>query len=654
MVSLPTRRIFRRLQGGADDSWTEITSPETGLTPDDSVIEVVVFDASPASTITLSDTPAPPPGPGSTYNIVVMGQSEVFYNIGGAFANLGTAGTVANESNLRIFYRNSFGGGSGEVLDEQITNSNKVSRWMVDLSNYLNAERPDDTFNFIFLAEAGTAFQQMIDDSRSGRDWTDSDEVITAAQTALSFTNPDAAFMIWQNADSTALQDKIADVWFTGMTATLNADGSAVTRGTNTLANTNFDHFLSDWWTTSAVPLGFSMNRYDVLSGGAEDIGRFREVRTAFDRMVQTPNNLALGEPIVRVLDPMSHNTGTTDINHPEQDDDGLQTFARSMGFMALELLNIKTAPQIDTVTWSASSLTLGSSAGNITTLRTIRGTPSLPAGQPKVARFFWYPADGSSVRAEVPDAAISLTGGNIVIDATALKGSNFEAGDRITFDMIGAIDADDQGVAYLDMPGIADANMELIPLQPLTDDTLENDLTYTGTAYSDSLCPTDLSDTAWQSNMTTPVAQEDGFYSSNGAVLLDTNPAGDNFNVSTNNLITVVVDVDKITGRTATNSNSGSFQLAAVGTGNVTATITDVWGDTNLTIGGTVTADDSGLIFLPKGRVRVWINMTHTAGQRLQLTLRNASNGGAYNNAAVFEGHLTSTEVARLGNPTT
>ena len=606
--------------------------------------------------------------PGGQASIVLLGQSELHRLFLSSHAELGTSGTVVDESALELWWydldTNSPNNATG-VQRDAITNANKVSRWAVEMSNALAALAPGTQFKVCCLLFSGTGLDDLLDDAMTagGRYWTrpapnNGDADVYAQFVAdLGIAQPDAAMMSWQNTDSTQIQFQIGDAWWVALTGTRLDDGSAVARGSQ-IHNVDYDHFLSDLWDTTAVPFTMLMHRYDVFSGAAVDWGRFRDVRVSFDRMASSARNQARGAPFLRGVDPMAYENGydVADDSHPAKNDDGATKFAQQIAYnMAIATGTNLAAPQIDAVTWSIGSVTLSSGAGPLTTTRILR-SGALPAGQPKVAQLYFRSAGDPETLHEVGDAAISLTGGDIVIDASALLTAigagrtTFQRGDALEFASGpgGANDAQDKtDDTWLDYPGIAHATLELVPLQP-ENGVLRCDLAG-GAAPSNLL--TDFATWAIAEGLTD---QGGGWYATTGAHNKDMRSASGE--IDTGSLTggvdsaTLVVDVDRELG--VNNQNSTSVSLRDISTyGHQRLRANSLWGEVSVLAPASDTPPATyGLIPLPDGRIRMWGHVSVTSGGSIILYFNNGVTGGAYGFAGLYDGALTIEQIAALG----
>ena len=603
--------------------------------------------------------------PGGQASIVLLGQSELHRLFLSSHADLGTSGTVVDESALELWWydldTNSPNNATG-VQRDAITNANKVSRWAVEMSNALAALAPGTQFKVCCLLFSGTGLDDLLDDAMTagGRYWTRPDpyngdaDVYAQFVADLGIAQPDAAMMSWQNTDSTQIQFQIGDAWWVALTGTRLDDGSAVARGSQ-IHNVDYDHFLSDLWDTTAVPFTMLMHRYDVFSGAAVDWGRFRDVRVSFDRMVGSAHNQARGLPFLRGVDPMAYENGydVADDSHPAKNDDGATKYAQQIAYnMARATGTNLAAPQIDTVTWATGSVTLSSNAGPMTTTRILR-SGALPAGQPKVAQLYFRSADDPETLHEVGDAAISLTGGDIVIDASTLLTAisagrtTFQRGDALEFASGpgGANDAQDKtDDTWLDYPGIAHATLELVPLQP-ENGVLRCDL-------AGGAAPTNLLvDFATWAASKGLIDQGDGWYIAPTNVSFDSNVSGELDNTSLAGGVasaTIVVDLDREIG--VNNQNSTQVNLRDIsGAGHQRIQVQNLWSDPTMA-NPTANVATYGYCPLPEGRTRIWAHVSATASSRHILYLNSGANGGAFGFAGLYDGALTVEQIAALG----
>lgn len=603
---------------------------------------------------------APSPPVSSVRNLVFLGQSEPHRLLLSSHSDIGNAGTVSDESALEIWWYDldtSSPNNATGVQRDAITNSNKVSRWAVEMSNALAALAPGAQFKMACLLFAGTGLDDLLDDAQTagGRYWTRAapdngdKEVYDQFIADTGITQPDAAFMSWQNTDSTQIQFQIGDAWWTALTGTRLDDGSTVTLGTQR-HNVHYDHFLSEMWDTDTVPFTFLMHRYDVFTASAIDFDRFRDVRVSMDRVVTAARNQARSVPFLRGVDPVAYENGydVGDDSHPAKTDDGAVKYAQQLAYnMARMTGTTLPAPQIDALTWASGSVTLSSTAGDLTTTRIIRGG-TLPAGQPKVAQLYFRAAETPDVLEEVPDAAISIVAGDIVLDATTLAGRDFVRGDRIEFASGPAGANDDQDKTddtWLDYPGIADTTLELVPLQPVCG-VMVCDLAPT---YTVTNLLQDFDTWATGEGLTD---QGDGWYPPSVNTRFDSNTSGEVDIAGLTGGVdsaTLVVDVDRTIGGDGQTSTQISLRDLG-GYGHQRLRVSDLWGEA----AASLTASDTqpvvyGHIPLPDGRLRMWMHTSITAGGRIIIYLNNGNTGGAYGFAGLYDGQLDVETIAGL-----
>ena len=601
-------------------------------------------------------------------HLVVLGQSELHRLLLAFHRDIANAGPVADEAALELWWYDldtSSPNNATGVRRDAITNGNKVSRWAVAMSNALAAVAPGIRFRMCCLLFSGTGLDDLLDDAQTagGRYWTRDapsngdlecyDQFV--ADTGIS--QPDAAFMSWQNTDSTQIQFQIGDAWWAALTGTRLDTGAAITRGAQ-VYNVDYDQFLSDLWDTAAVPFTILMHRYDVFTGSVADYDRFRDVRVSLDRMVSGARNQVRAVPILRGVDPNAYENGydVGDESHPLKADDGAVKFAQQIAWNMARITGTPlAAPKLDTVTWATGSVTLSSNAGALTTARIIRGG-TLPAGQPKVAQIHFRAAGTPTVLNEVPDAAITITSGDIVIDAATLLTAisagrtTFQRGDMLEFASgpAGANDAQDKtDDTWLDYPGVANATLELVPLQPVAG-VIRCDLA-AGPAPVNLL--QDFAAWAVADGLTD---QGGGWYDTAGLVnrQFDSNQPGE---IALAGLTggpgsaTLVVDVDRSIGLDGGNSTQISLRDLA-GFGHQRLRIQGLWGE----IAVSLTASDTqpvahGWMPLPEGRARMWLRVSVTAAGRLILYLNNGNTGGAYGFAGLYDGVLSVEQIAAL-----
>jgi hypothetical protein len=380
-------------------------------------------------------------------------------------------------------------------------------------------------------------------------------------------------------------------------------------------------------------------------------------VRVALDRLTGSARNAARVVPILRGIDPNAYENGydVGDDSHPLKSDDGAVKFVQQIAYNAARMTGTNLpAPRIDAASWAANSVTLSSVAGTLTTTRILRGL-ALPLGQPKVSNLYFRSAGDPSTLHEVPDAAISLSGGDIVISALSLLSAigagrvSFQRGDALEFASgpAGANDAQDKtDDTWLDYPGIADAVLELVPLQPVAG-VFRCDLAASGLTNL-------LQDFATWAIADGLADQGGGWFTTAGLVnrQFDSNQSGE---IDIAGLTggadsaTLVVDVDRSIGLDGGNSTQVSLRDLA-GFGHQRLRINGLWGEVSVSL----TASDTqptqyGWLPLPVGRARMWMHVSVTSGGRVILYLNNANTGGAYGFAGLYDGALTREQISAI-----
>lgn len=616
----------------------------------------------------LQPPPPPPPPVASVQHVVMVGQSEPHRLFLSNHSDIGSAGTVADENALEIWWYDldtSSPNNATGVQRDAITNSNKVSRWAVDMSNALARLAPGVSFKLCCLLFAGTGLDDMLNDANTlgGRYWSrvapfnGDKDVYDAFAGDTGIAQPDAAFMSWQNTDSTQIQFQIGDAWWTALTGTGLDDGAPVAPG-STRHNVVYDHFLSEMWDTDTVPFTILMHRYDVFTGGALDWDRFRDVRVSFDRMVSSARNQGRNVPILRGVDPNAYENGydVGDDSHPRKTDDGAAIYAKQLAYNVAQVTGAGAplAPKIDAVTWTSDQVTLASGAGNLTTTRRIRGGP-LPSGQPKVAQLYFRPAEDPATLHEVPDAALSIAAGTIIVNAAAMLSAisagrtEYRRGDRIEFASGSAGANDDQDKTddtWLDYPGVAEPTgaFELVPLQPVAG-VMVCDL---GSAPSATNLLQDFA--TWADGEAKMTEISDGWYAAAVNAAFDSAAPGELNSAGLSGGLesaTVVADLEREIGVDGQSSTQISLRDNS-GVGHQRIRVANPWGEVAVDSPGNTTAT-FGWMPLPDGRVRVWGYVNTTAGGRHILYLNNGNTGGAYGFAGLYDGQLPVADIAAL-----
>lgn len=607
--------------------------------------------------------PAQPQGP-AVRHLVFLGQSEPHRLFLSGHADVALAAPVTDPAALEIWWYDLDTGTPNRATGVQrdaITDTNPVSRWAVEMSNTLAALAPGVAFKMACLLYAGTGLADLLDDARvtAGRHWTQTApnhgdrEVYDRFIAETGIAQPDAAFMAWENTDSTLIQFEIGDAWWVALTGTGLNDGATIAAGTQR-HNVNFDHFLTELWDTSTVPFGFLMHRFDVFPGARLDWERFRDVRVSLDRMVASSRNQARNLPFFRGIDPNAYANGYDigDDSHPRKSDDGAAKDAQQLAFNMARMTGTPLpAPRIDHVIWTPETVKLSSNAGHLTTTRLLRLIP-LPPEQPKIAQLYFRTAEAPEVLFDIPDEAITIEEGIIVITAaaalaaTGAERSVFLRGDRIEFASgpAGANDAQDKtDASWLDYPGLAQAALELVPLQPVCG-VMICDIPAIA-APINLLQDFDLWATAQGG-----LDQGGGWYVLPANSAFDSQVAG-HMNlcglISPSEYATVIVDLDRQLGLTAQNATQINFRDIA-GIGHQRIVIQNIWGEVAQNV-PTVMPQAFGWMPLPDGRVRIWAQVQTTAQGRHVLYLNSANSGGAWGFAGLYNGILPIAVIAGL-----
>jgi hypothetical protein len=182
--------------------------------------------------------------PKAMHVVVWLGQSNIDYglNNGSPYTD---AGLLANIPITTVNARYIGPDGAGGVADIPITqasvNARQINVALAQAAQWLNFVAPGKKFAFVDAAESGTQRKALYDDSNPGRDWADTADIVTHAQTAH------------------APADLLLEWWYTGVEPDLrnmrnaympfyikqNADGSPFTLGTMH-GDARVDHCLWD------------------------------------------------------------------------------------------------------------------------------------------------------------------------------------------------------------------------------------------------------------------------------------------------------------------------------------------------------------------------------------------------------------------------
>lgn len=355
--------------------------------------------------------------------IDIWGQSELHRSVLGAYPGATPPPAIADAAALQVSYSDATGASYGTALAHGFvdgSNANLAGK-LGALANMLAAERPGERFHLVMHTLSATGVRTALDDASTGRMW--SSEVAIRDFALADGQYPGLAIQSWYNADAAALGTGFGDFWLTAISGLLS-NGTPHTRGSAAPAGgSNMDHYFADW--------------YDYARTKWAMAGPHRFETALFDANIQNNRvslNAAFANPIlssraVRVLEPLSYQNdpgaGYADPGDPihpgTTDPDGMSRFMVQIGYGILQGLGIspRGVPKLDQWSYDAptSTLTIGSSAGALTTTRRVRGG-TLPAGRPMVDNIF---RNG----ALVPAADLSFVGGTIRV-------ANVAAGDSV------------------------------------------------------------------------------------------------------------------------------------------------------------------------------------------------------------------------------
>ena len=364
----------------------------------------------------------------------VWGQSELHRSVLSGFT--GASGvTITDPAALQVSYSDATDVFYGTALAHVfIDGSNaNLTGTLGSLANMLAAERPGERFHLVMHTLSQTGLRDAMDDSKAPRQWAQETAIRDFA--LADGQHPGIAIQSWYNADAAAFDANYGDIWLTAISG-LNPNGTAHTRGTPATAGGGFnlDHYFSDW--------------YDYAKTKWAMAGPHRFEGLGFDAPIQSNRaglNAAFANPImssraVRVLEPLNYQNNPSDPAHPGTSDlDGMSRFMALIGYGILQGMGDPyVTPELDQWSYSAgsSTLTIGSSAGPITTTRVVRGG-TLPSGRPSVDQLF---RNGALVSA----ADVSIVSGTIRV-------ANVVAGDIIA---VGLGSIGTAGLGAEDIPG--------------------------------------------------------------------------------------------------------------------------------------------------------------------------------------------------------
>ena len=364
--------------------------------------------------------------------IDVWGQSELHRSVLSGFT--GASGvTIADPLALQVSFSDATNTAYGTALTHIFldgSDPNFTGR-LGALANMLAAERPGERFHLVMHTLSQTGLRDALDDSITPRAW--SQETAIRDFALADGQHPGLAVQSWYNADSNAFSTSFGDVWLTAISQ-LNPNGTAHGRGTAMPGGFNADHYFSDW--------------YDYAKTKWAMAGPHRFEQSGFDTTIQANRvgltnaftNPILSSRAVRVLEPLNYQNNPVDPSHPGTSDiDGMSRFMALVGYGILQGLGFApSTPELDQWSYNGTTdvLTIGSSAGPITTTRIVRGG-TLPSGRLVVDQVF---RNGLLVAA----ADVSIVSGTIRV-ANVVDGDSVAVG-------LGSIGT--AGLAAEDIPG--------------------------------------------------------------------------------------------------------------------------------------------------------------------------------------------------------
>lgn len=388
--------------------------------------------------------------------IDLWGQSELHRAFLSSFVTDRTPPPITAEDCVQVTFCDATGGNWGNpsfFVHGFVTNAAPLTGNLNEMINMLAAERPGEKFHIVAHTLSGTGIRSLLDDTDVARDWDA--ELALQGFAYQDGQHPGVAIQSWYNADAGTLAGDYGDYWLRAITG-LNPDGTPHT-GFSHYFTEIYDYTMTKW--AIAGPHRFEADSFD------NPIAAVRQsLRAVFKNPYMT--NVA-----VQVLEALNYKNGTetqSDVAHPAKSDaDGQSRLMMLMGYGMLQALGFgqpTPKPDIWIYDAGAQTLTIGSTAGDITTTRQVRlsdvatwGDPGpLPANNALVEEVFLNVARTSD---------LSLVNGRIVV-------SNVLPGDTVILgrDSIGTDDLtnDLANRTYLDYPivDLGQAGLEGIPLR--------------------------------------------------------------------------------------------------------------------------------------------------------------------------------------------
>ena len=429
--------------------------------------------------------------------------------------------TTGSEVQVMWHDRDPVGSGAKGVRHRFVTATDPVTPALGALANAAMAARPGEKFAFVFQAQSGTGFDDLLKDGSTKRSWAD-DRALHDHATADG-QEVGIVGMSWY-ASPSGLERFYDDEVFpliTGRTiegAPVTFPGPFTRDSGRGAVERRFDHWFGELYDYAHTRWAiYGPHRFDATEDRSDavtlaDGSRYfrgeqtEAMRRAVREMVANPHGLtAAGEPIFLpiTVEPLNYIDGEDrdgdgaweDITHPADDTlDGLGQIGRLIAHAMIRSAGLARwpVPEWDVVEWARDGawVRFGSTAGPVTTTRRARGMPPLadpPEGWTEVLGF---QIDGAPARrAEIgPDGMVYVYpdgGGRFSPGATVQQGEGTATGTLLR-------DASLEDALWLDVPivDVGAARVEGIAVRPLAPDAVRANTVGSGRdhAYGDGL----------------------------------------------------------------------------------------------------------------------------------------------------------------------
>ncbi|WP_298360947.1 hypothetical protein [uncultured Litoreibacter sp.] len=424
--------------------------------------------------------------------VALWGQSEIVRIRSTAYNNLTPEPLLADDAVQAIWF-------DGAPVVKHLTDADPHTAALAAMANVFLAERPDDKVALVFQAVSGTGFRALVDDSDTSRNWSEDAAVHTFATadgqhvglpSVSWFASPGSLAEHYEEA----LLPLFAGKTTSGADVTFPAQISFGSGGSY-----QADHWFGELYDPAQTKwVAFGPHRFDidadmqsatVLAGGAiqNNLQNKEQARVSWRALMDNPHADGIFLPLG--LEPTTYQNGVsdgsggwTDQSHPSSDtDDGAPMFARLVAHAILQSSGLTnwSVPVFDMAEWEPSGayVDVWSSAGPVTTTRSLRGEPELDNSQPHWTDVFGWQING------LPAHRAELENGRVRIYPNA---GNFVSTDVIRFGEGGAtgmakFPEDHIAGTYKNLPvvDLGLAGVDGIPVRPLPDASmLANTLT--------------------------------------------------------------------------------------------------------------------------------------------------------------------------------